>query len=112
MQQAFEYIQTSLGGQYSPSEIRPVSFLLIEKLTGFSRTQILADKSTIFSPEQRKELAGFVEKLKKNMPLQYVLGETEFCGLIFKLNESVLIPRPETEELVEWICAENRAGGV
>ena len=110
MQQAFEYIQTSLGGQYSPSEIRPVSFLLIEKLTGFSRTQILADKSTIFSPEQRKELAGFVEKLKKNMPLQYVLGETEFCGLIFKLNESVLIPRPETEELVEWICAENRAG--
>jgi len=103
MQQAFQHIHNSLSGIYDDSEIRNISFLLLEKLTGFSRTQLLTNKSTIFSFEQRQEFEGFVEKLKKNTPIQYVLGETEFYGLRFAVDESVLIPRPETEELVEWI---------
>ena len=73
-------------------------------MTGFSRTDILSNKSTHFSVEQQQKLDGFIEKLKKNIPVQYVLGETEFFGLKFTVDNSVLIPRPETEELVEWIC--------
>ena len=103
MQKEFQYIHNSLSGIYDDSEIRNISFLLLEKLTGFSRTQLLTNKSTIFSFEQQQQLAVFVEKLKKNVPIQYVLGETEFYGLRFAVDESVLIPRPETEELVEWI---------
>lgn len=108
MQQAFQYISSSLQEIYSVPEIKNISFLLVEKLTGFSRTQILINKSTTFSVEQRKQLISFVEKLKKNVPVQYVLGETEFYGLTLYVNESVLIPRPETEELVEWIKYEQR----
>ena len=103
MQKEIQYIYNSLSGIYDDSEIRNISFLLLEKLTGFSRTQLLTNKSTIFSFEQQQQLAVFVEKLKKNIPIQYILGETEFYGLRFAVNESVLIPRPETEELVEWI---------
>ena len=108
MQQAFQYIRTALNAIYSDSEIKAIGFLLLEKITGFSRTQLLVNKSTVFSPEQRKQLTSLVEKLKKNIPIQYLLGETEFCGLIFFVNESVLIPRPETEELVEWIKNDNK----
>ena len=107
MQQAFQNIYNSLSGIYPEPEIKNISFLLIEKLTGFSRTEILINKSTVFSAEQRKQLLAFVEKLKKNVPVQYVLGETEFYGLKILVNESVLIPRPETEELVEWVIIEN-----
>jgi len=104
MQQIFQYIHNSLSGIYDESEIRTISFLLIEKLTEFSRTEILTNKSTNFSANQQQKLDGFIEKLKKNIPIQYILGETEFFGLNFVVDKSVLIPRPETEELVEWIC--------
>ena len=50
-----------------------------------------------------------MEELKKEVPIQYLLGKTHFYGLDFEVNENVLIPRPETEELVEWIINENKA---
>lgn len=108
MLDTFKYISDSLKGIYPESEVKSLSYLLIEEITGFSRTEILTNKSTIFSEEQRNLLTCFVQKLKKNIPLQYIFGETEFYGLKFKVDESVLIPRPETEELVEWIIADNK----
>jgi release factor glutamine methyltransferase len=103
MKTILSHIQTELHGLYPETEIRSFSYLLIEKITGFTRTEILVNKNTIFSDEQRQQLNSFVAKLKKNVPIQYILGETEFYGLTFRVNPSVLIPRPETEELVEWI---------
>lgn len=63
----------------------------------------------------KKELSGIsvaffknaIEQLKKHYPIQYLIGSTSFYGLSFKVNESVLIPRPETEELVDWILNEH-----
>jgi release factor glutamine methyltransferase len=107
MQSTFEHIQTALRGIYPESEIRSFSLLIIEKLTGFSRTQIILNKNTQIFDLHRLEIDSFLEKLKKNVPIQYILGETEFYGLMFTVNESVLIPRPETEELVDWIQSEN-----
>jgi len=79
----------------------------VEKLTGFSRTEIIVNKNTLFSKEQHHTIDSFILKLRNFVPIQYILGETEFYGLPFNVNESVLIPRPETEELVDWIQSEN-----
>ena len=103
MQNFIQYIQSELQGLYPEKEIRSFTQLIIEKLTGFSRTEIIVNKNTLFSEKQRIEIETFIEKLKNFVPIQYILGETEFYGLTFSVNNSVLIPRPETEELVDWI---------
>ena len=107
MQTAIKRIKSELEGLYHETEIRSFSQLMIEKVTGFSRTEIIVNKNTLFSDEQHQEIESFIKKLKNFIPIQYILGETEFYGLTFNVNESVLIPRPETEELVDWIRTEN-----
>lgn len=89
---------------YDPHEARAVAFMLLESSLGVSRVDVLADKDTTFSPHQRKELEGMLDRLFRKEPVQYVLGEAEFCGLTLKVGPGVLIPRPETEELVQWVC--------
>lgn len=110
MQTAIKRIKSELEGLYPETEIRSFSQLMIEKVTGFSRTEIIVNKNTLFSDEQHQEIESFIKKLKNFIPIQYILGETEFYGLTFNVNESVLIPRPETEELVDWIRTENDRG--
>jgi release factor glutamine methyltransferase len=107
MQSTFQHFQSELLGLYPETEIRSFWLLIIEKLTGFSRTEIIVNKNTLFSEKQRTEVESFIEKLKNFIPIQYILGETVFYGLTFQVNSSVLIPRPETEELVDWIRNEN-----
>lgn len=107
MQDAIKRIKSELEGLYPETEIHSFSQLIIEKLTGFSRAEIIVNKNTQFSEKQYHEIETFIEKLKKFIPVQYILGETEFYGLTFSVNDSVLIPRPETEELVDWIRTEN-----
>ena len=77
--------------------------LILEKLTGFSRIWLLIHKELKLNDEQNIIASQYLERLKNHEPIQYILGETEFYGLKFKVNPSVLIPRPETEELVEWV---------
>ncbi len=103
MQQAIQYIQSTLSNLYSELEIKAITRLLLSKLTDYNFTEIIINKNTIFSANQRLELEQYLNNLQNGMPIQYVLGETEFCGLNFMVNESVLIPRPETEELVNWV---------
>jgi release factor glutamine methyltransferase len=107
MQTSLQHIQSELQGLYPETEIRSFSYLIMEKVTGFSRTEIFVNKNTLFSKQQQHVIESFIEKLKIFIPIQYILGETEFYGLPFYVNESVLIPRPETEELVDWIQTEN-----
>lgn len=107
MKTIIQYIQTELQGLYPETEIRSLSLLIIEKVTGLSRSEIILNKNTTFSIEQIQQIESFIEKLKKFEPIQYIFGETEFYGLKFQVNPSVLIPRPETEELVDWIRNDN-----
>ena len=108
MQAFIEQINQELQDLYPSTEIKSFAWLIAEKVTGMTRTQVMVNKNTNFSDAQRQIALGFVEQLKKYVPIQHLLGETEFYGLMFKVNENVLIPRPETEELVDWIITDNK----
>ena len=108
MQRNLQKIQSELKGLYPETEIRNFGYLIVEKLTGYSRTEIILNKNTLFSAEQDLLIENIIKRLKKFEPIQYILEETEFYGLRFRVNNSVLIPRPETEELVDWIARDNK----
>lgn len=99
--QLFEQIVQSLQTIYEPEEARSIAFLLIEKKMGANRTAVLANQK--ISVENETLLSEWLRRLQAHEPIQYVLGETEFYGRKFFVNENVLIPRPETEELVTWV---------
>lgn len=101
-------IRKELAGIYQAEEIESLTFLIFEKVKGYTRTQLLLAKDEILSEEDRSEIGMMVARLKNHEPIQYILGETEFYGLPFYAVPGVLIPRPETEELVQWIIQENK----
>lgn len=103
MQNPKTLIQHELKGLYSPGEIGSLTRLILEKEFGMSFSDILACKFNNLSDAQMRKIAEIVARLKNFEPVQYVLGEAYFFELPFYVNSSVLIPRPETEELVQWI---------
>lgn len=108
MQDIIQNIRKSLSEFYPESEISGLLRLLIEHVTQSSIPALLSDKSTKITEEELLKIDKIIERLKKFEPIQYILGETEFYGLPFVVNHNVLIPRPETEELVELILNENK----
>jgi release factor glutamine methyltransferase len=90
---------------YSVEEAESITLLVINEITGFSKAKIKAFPEIEVSNEKTAQLEYIATELSAGKPLQYVLGHTEFYGLLFKVNSSVLIPRPETEELVEWVLS-------
>ncbi len=105
---ASAYIHDSLQDIYPAQEITAFSRLILEHICHLSLSQLLVDKDRQLSERERKEIKDIVERLKRQEPIQYILGQTEFYGLTFKVSPSVLIPRPETEELVNRILADNK----
>lgn len=92
----------SLGAIYPSSELKAIFQLLVEELWELSRTDVLMDVEIDF--ESKKEVfEDTVQRLKKNEPIQYILGKASFYGRSFLVNEHTLIPRQETEELIELI---------
>jgi release factor glutamine methyltransferase len=94
-----------LNKVYETKEIQAISLLAISEITGLSKASIKAFPERELSNEQTQKLKNTLTQLQTGEPIQYILGITEFYGLPFKVNPSVLIPRPETEELVEWILS-------
>ncbi len=100
---AYQHIISSLSGNYDNRESKNVAQIIIENFTGFSNSERRLHKNNLLSFEDEQHLKKIIKALQKDKPLQYVLQEAWFAGMKFFVNESVLIPRPETEELVEWI---------
>lgn len=94
------YIQ-QLQQVYSVGEARAIYRMVMELRFGLSHTDILLGKDTQLSASDSSELANIIARLLKKEPVQYVLGIAEFCGLQFHVTPDVLIPRPETEVLVD-----------
>lgn len=84
--------------QVEISEIESIAYRMMEKFFGLTRTDILAEKTIPDTPPSRFD--PYVKRLQAHEPLQYIFGEELFLGRVFKVNPSVLIPRPETELLV------------
>jgi release factor glutamine methyltransferase len=106
IQEANKYISTQLITIYEEAEASNISDWLLENVTGIRRTDRMASKGQALSPEQAAQIDHYVTRLLANEPVQYVLNEAWFCGLKFYVDKNVLIPRPETEELVEWIISD------
>lgn len=108
MRVAIASIRKELEGIFPIEEIESLIFLIFEKLKGYTRTQFLLAKEGSLNKEEFAEIMEIVTRLKNHEPIQYILGETEFYGLPFYSLPGTLIPRPETEELVQWIIQENQ----
>ncbi|MEO6850523.1 MAG: peptide chain release factor N(5)-glutamine methyltransferase [Mucilaginibacter sp.] len=87
---------------YDTKEIDSLCTITLTEITGTSSAKIKAFPELEISTEASEKIKEILVRLKTGEPIQYILGHTEFYGLPFKVNPSVLIPRPETEELVEW----------
>lgn len=93
---------------YDANEATAISHMLLEHITGFGKLERLDKKETFFTAEQQHLFENKVKDLLRGKPVQYATSKAWFMGREFFVNENVLIPRPETEELVQWITDDAR----
>ena len=103
IKEAAVQLRAVLSSYYEPREASAISDMVLEDLTGYSRVDRIIHDQQELSAGQLSGLSVAMKYLQLKMPVQYILGYTYFAGLRLKVNSQVLIPRPETEELVEWI---------
>ena len=101
------YFNETLKKIYPITEIDSFFFLLLEEYLGFRRVDIVLKSDFKITQETLNLLQSATKQLEQEVPLQYVIGKTEFYGLPFVVNKHVLIPRPETEELVACVVSES-----
>jgi release factor glutamine methyltransferase len=92
---------------YDEGEAESFFYLILEEKYQLKRIDLALRPDLFFSDQEVMFWNTLLEQLKLEIPVQYLLGKTSFYGLDLEVNENVLIPRPETEELVEWIIKEN-----
>ncbi len=99
----FTQITESLKDLYPPEEIKSISKIICEDLLGLNYLSLYLDKDIIISDKQKQDLISILNRLKTFEPIQYLVKEVQFMGHTFFVDSGVLIPRPETEYLVELI---------
>ena len=97
-------IRDALRENYPDTEALALAKMLLVEVFGFSTLELYGGKDKEISGKHRDVLDEMIKRLKKNEPIQYIIGIETFGGLTFEVNQNVLIPRPETRELVEWIA--------
>ena len=96
--QLYQYILKGIK-VYPEKEAQAITFMLLEHFMRVRNIDVLVDRPVAETTAQ-PDWTGIIDRLNNNEPVQHIIGSTEFCGLEFRVSSSVLIPRPETEELV------------
>ena len=97
-----------LDPRYPEQEIRAILYRLFDHLLGWSRATVHLNKGRFLEAQVYFRFLEALRRLNQGEPIQYIIGSTEFCGLILKVQPGVLIPRPETEELAILVTRENQ----
>lgn len=105
---AFQNLKGKLNLIYEKGEASVITSMVLEAVCGLKYSDLLLHPEKHFSILEEQKWQQYAVELLNNRPVQYVLGETLFYGLTLKVNETVLIPRPETEELVDWVVKETK----
>ena len=98
-----DFLTKELENTYPTTEINSFFFIIIDAYLHLSKTNYLTSPHLKIDNTKVQQLNDVIVRLKKEEPIQYIIGKTEFYGLEFNVTKDVLIPRPETEELIEWI---------
>ncbi len=106
------YYFRELSTFYPKEEIRSFYHILMEYQLGFSKSEVILKAKEKLKNRDFIFFESALSRLKQEIPIQYIIGETEFYGLRLGVNKNVLIPRPETEELVEWVLKDMKSADV
>lgn len=105
------YFLEKLTPLYDSMEAESFFAIALEELKGWKRSDLALNPYAELSGEEIEKWNAVVTQLETQKPIQYIFGKAHFYGLEFEVNENTLIPRPETEELVEWIIGESQHKG-
>lgn len=111
MHPVYLHIKKELSPFYGEGEASAMAKWISSDILHLSTMELYTGKDMNFSTKAWKEVEDILGRLKQREPLQYILQEAPFCGLSFHVEKGVLIPRPETEELVEWIVSDCQKAG-
>lgn len=111
IQAAFVQIISALTPIHGDREAASIAHILMEHITGLGRMDRIVYKDKAFTPEQELQLQNALAAMLRHEPVQYVTGTGWFYGMELKVTPDVLIPRPETEELAEWIIEDVKQAG-
>ena len=104
----YQELWRRLAHVYDEGEAKAIARMVYEVRFNLTLSDLFIGKDTQLSANDQAELAEITQRLEQQEPVQYVLGQADFCGRTFLVNQHVLIPRPETEELCRWIISEFR----
>ena len=105
------YFIDKLTPLYDAVEAESLFYIVLEELKGWKRVDIAMNKDTTMDEQEVTAWNNVLVQLEQQKPVQYIFCKAHFYGLEFFVNKNTLIPRPETEELVDWIIKENNAKG-
>jgi release factor glutamine methyltransferase len=109
---ARKYISDKLSSVYPREEVSALTKIILLETTGLSATDLLTEPGKQITKSTWDKIKKICAELKDKRPIQYILGKTEFYGLEMRVNKHTLIPRQETEELVDLIIRDNKKTGL
>ena len=103
LEESMQYIQKNLSGLYPDREVGQLACLIVEHVLNYSKIDIQLKRNDPIADNLYKKITVIVDQLKSYKPIQYIFEKAHFFGFDFAVNKNVLVPRQETEELVQWI---------